>query len=58
MERARREWEGVEGRNLPEKIHTRALEIAERKARDLHLVEQWDEWQRQRGRETREEGDT
>jgi hypothetical protein len=49
MDRARREWEGVEARGLPEKIRARATELAARKAKELGLAERWDEWRRLSG---------
>jgi len=50
QERAYRDWERVEALDLPEKFRARAVELAERRARELGLGERWEEWRR-RGEE-------
>ena len=44
LERARREWDRVEARDLLTKIHLRALELAQERAGALGLRDQWDQW--------------
>jgi hypothetical protein len=51
VERARRDWEYVEARDLPNKVMTLAMSKAKAKAEELGLAERWEQWLRGRSPE-------